>query len=138
MKRVFFALFLALATAGLFSGCQLTDAGMIVRSTGGAAGPKAYEVETPSKELAGMIRVTRAVPKNDAGERVAQIDVENIARAPVSLEYQFRWRDRFGSELVSLWDWRNITIPAGRTMRLEDEAIDSEWVHYTCEIRLRK
>ncbi len=111
---------------------------MVIRSTGGADGPKGYEVQTPSSELASMIRVTRAVPKNEGGERVAQIDVENFTKAPVNVEYQFRWRDRFGSELISLWDWRNLTIPGSTTMRLEDEAIDSEWVHYTCEIRLRK
>jgi uncharacterized protein YcfL len=138
MKRISWPTFLVVAAVGFFSGCALTEAGMVVRSTGGAGGPKGYEVDTPSPELASMIRVTRAVPKNDGGERVAQIDVENFTQAPVKLEYQFRWRDRFGSELISLWDWRNITIPASRTVRLEDEAIDSEWVHYTCEIRLRK
>src|SRR4051812_14522641 len=102
MKRFLCRTAIAVATLCLFSGCALTEAGMVIRSTGGAAGPKGYEVETPSPELASMLRVTRAVPKNDGGERVAQIDVENFAKNPVNLEYQFRWRDRFGSELVSL------------------------------------
>jgi uncharacterized protein YcfL len=128
---------LLLASLSSFAGCQVPSS-IIVRSEGGAAGPSSYVVEQQNPELANLVRVVRAVPRTDTGERVAQIDVQSVAKTPVALEYQFRWRDRFGSEFVQLWEWRHITVAAGQTVRLEDEVADSEWVHYTCELRLAK
>ena len=127
----------SLATMCFFAGCQVGSS-IVVRSIGGAAGPTSYEVEQQNPELANLVRVVRAVPRTETGERVAQIDVQSITTKPVPLEYQFRWRDRFGSELVELWEWRHITVAPGKTVRLEDEAVDSEWIHYTCELRLPK
>jgi len=139
MKRVTLQLLLALAALYVSAGCQMAPvSSMVVRSVGGAAGPTGYEVDLQSPELESLVKVVRAVAQNAEGERVAQIDVQNISNAPVALEYQFRWRDRFGSELVSLWEWRHITVATGRTIRLEDEVADSEWVHYICELRLDK
>ena len=126
-----------LTTLCLLAGCQVGSS-IVVRSTGGTNGPTSYEVEQQNPELANLVKVVRAAPRTDTGERVAQVEVQNIATTPVNLEYQFRWRDRFGSELVELWEWRHITVAPGRISRLEDEAIDSEWIHYTCELRLAK
>ena len=116
----------------------MESSSIVVRSTGGAAGPTGYDVTEESPELRGLVKVVRAVARTDQGERVAQIDVQSLAKVPLYLEYQIRWRDRFGSELVSLWEWRHITVAPEKTVRLEDEVLDSEWVHYTCELRLGK
>jgi len=138
MKRLPLVSVLTFAAGCLLGGCETTGSGLVVRSTGGASGPTGYVVEEPSAEVAGQIKIVRAVPHTTEGERVAQVDLQNLTAGPLEIEYQFRWRDRFGSELISLWDWRNMTLPANRTTRIEDEAFDSEWIHYICEIRLRK
>ena len=138
MKRVPPPLIGAALAMLFFTGCQMEGSSLTVRSTGGAQGPTGYEVSEAGPELAGLVKIVRAVPRNEQGERVAQVDVQNLTQVPLSLEYQVRWRDKFGSELITLWEWRHATLGAGKTLRLDDEAIDSEWIHYIFELRLEK
>jgi uncharacterized protein YcfL len=136
MKR-FLAPAFVLAACVWVGGCA-TASSVVVRSTGGVRGPTGYEVEVDSPELRDIIKVVRSVDRTETGERVAQIDVQNLTQKPVHLEYQIRWRDQYGSELVTLWEWRHYTLDPGKTHRIEDEVIDSEWVHYIWEFRLDK
>ena len=72
MKRVPPPLIGAALAMLFFTGCQMEGSSLTVRSTGGAQGPTGYEVSEAGPELAGLVKIVRAVPRNEQGERVAQ------------------------------------------------------------------